>query len=249
MAVYLGYAAPGGHALIDRELYLPRSWVDVQTGAAPPESRLGWSSRPSLVHVAGRRWTIEEKFQATRTLTGLDEHQVRCWASWHRWVTLSMVAAAFLTVAAAAERHRNLTPPGQIPLTPNDHRLFSALALQPAHSCSHWLAWSHWRRRHQHRAMQCTISTKLPETHKDKNLWPEDEEQAGLDRDACRPRQFPVPGGTVPSRSQAMVSVISLSRSPGMWPPCWLTRVTAVGMFAASHAPWADGTSTWSGRT
>src|SRR5438105_889355 len=28
VAVYLGYAAPRGHALIDRELYLPRSWTD-----------------------------------------------------------------------------------------------------------------------------------------------------------------------------------------------------------------------------
>jgi SRSO17 transposase len=27
VAVYLGYAAPGGHALIDRELYLPKSWT------------------------------------------------------------------------------------------------------------------------------------------------------------------------------------------------------------------------------
>src|SRR5215470_3221117 len=28
VAVYLGHAAPRGHALIDRELYLPRSWAD-----------------------------------------------------------------------------------------------------------------------------------------------------------------------------------------------------------------------------
>jgi SRSO17 transposase len=28
VAVYLAYASRGGHALIDRELYLPRSWAD-----------------------------------------------------------------------------------------------------------------------------------------------------------------------------------------------------------------------------
>ena len=28
VAVYLGYAAPAGHALIDRELYLPKAWTD-----------------------------------------------------------------------------------------------------------------------------------------------------------------------------------------------------------------------------
>jgi SRSO17 transposase len=27
VAVYLAYAAPSGHALIDRELYLPKSWA------------------------------------------------------------------------------------------------------------------------------------------------------------------------------------------------------------------------------
>ena len=70
-----------------------------------------------LVKAAGLRWTIEENFQAGKGLTGLDEHQVRTWTSWHRWVTLAMLAAAFLTVAAASERRRNPDPDGQIPLT------------------------------------------------------------------------------------------------------------------------------------
>lgn len=33
------------------------------------------------VRVAGRRWTIEETFQAGKGLTGLDEHQVTRWTS------------------------------------------------------------------------------------------------------------------------------------------------------------------------
>ena len=41
----------------------------------------------ALVTVAGLRWTIEENFQAGKGLTGLDEHQVRRWTSWYRWVT------------------------------------------------------------------------------------------------------------------------------------------------------------------
>jgi SRSO17 transposase len=48
----------------------------------------------TLVRVAGRRWTVEEAFQAAKGLAGLDEHQVRCWTSWHRWVTLAMLAHA-----------------------------------------------------------------------------------------------------------------------------------------------------------
>ncbi len=31
----------------------------------------------TLVRIAGRRWTIEESFQTSKGLTGLDQHQVR----------------------------------------------------------------------------------------------------------------------------------------------------------------------------
>lgn len=33
-------------------------------------------------------------FAAGKGLAGLDEHQIRCWASWYRWVTLAMLALA-----------------------------------------------------------------------------------------------------------------------------------------------------------
>ena len=46
----------------------------------------------TLVRVAGRRWTVEESFQASKGLTGLDQHQVRRWTSWHRWTLLAMLA-------------------------------------------------------------------------------------------------------------------------------------------------------------
>jgi SRSO17 transposase len=106
----------------------------------------------ALVQVAGRRWTVEEDFQASKGLAGLDEHQVRRWGSWHRWVTLAMLAAAFLTITAT--RHTCQPPPGgQIPLTRNETaRLLATLILTPAHSPRHRLNWSTWRRRHQHRA-------------------------------------------------------------------------------------------------
>ena len=110
----------------------------------------------ALVKVAGLRWTIEENFQAGKGLTGLDEHQVRTWTSWHRWVTLAMLAAALLTVAAAAESRRDPGPDGQIPLTRNEiASLFTALIIKPAHDAWHRMRWSSWRRRHQHRAQTC----------------------------------------------------------------------------------------------
>ena len=89
----------------------------------------------TLVRAAGLRWTIEENFQAGKGLTGLDHHQVRSWTSWHRWVTLAMLAAAFLAIAAAAERARRPSPAGQIPLTRNEiASLFDALVNKPADS-------------------------------------------------------------------------------------------------------------------
>ena len=93
--------------------------------------------------------TVEENFQAAKELAGLDQHQVRRWASWYRWVTLAMLAAAFLTLAAAAQ---DAAPQGQIPLTRNEvSRLLSAMIVHPAGHADP-LRWSTWRRRHQYRA-------------------------------------------------------------------------------------------------
>jgi SRSO17 transposase len=113
------------------------------------------ASLPALVAVAGQRWRIEESFQAAKGLTGLDQHQVRRWTSWHRWTTLAMLAHAFLAVATAIERDTRPTPAGLIALTVNEfRRLFDALLLVAHHTITTLLAWSRWRRRHQYRARQ-----------------------------------------------------------------------------------------------
>lgn len=49
-----------------------------------------------LAAVAGLRWTIEECFQSAKGETGLDHCEVRSWRGWHRHMTLSMLALAFL---------------------------------------------------------------------------------------------------------------------------------------------------------
>jgi SRSO17 transposase len=116
-----------------------------------------WMPRPlplaTLVRVAGRRWTIEERFQTGKGLVGLDQHQVRRWRSWYRWVTLAMLAHAFLVVAALTERSCHPPPSGLIGLTCNEiQHLFAALVARPAGDLGHRLRWSVWRRRHQARA-------------------------------------------------------------------------------------------------
>jgi SRSO17 transposase len=106
-----------------------------------------------LVRVAGRRWTVEESFQAGKGLAGLDEHQVRRWTSWRRWTLLAMLAHALLAVIAAQEHTDQPTPAGLIALTCNEiRRLFATFVIEPGRSLACPQAWSHWRRRHQHRA-------------------------------------------------------------------------------------------------
>lgn len=123
----------------------------------PKRHRHRRSPRPATLHtlvaVAGQRWHIEESFQAARGLTGLDQHQVRRWRSWHRWTTLAMLAHAFLAVATAVERDTQPTPVERIALTVNKfRRLFDMLLLTNRRTTASLLAWSHWRRRHQYRA-------------------------------------------------------------------------------------------------
>ncbi|MDR0625715.1 MAG: hypothetical protein LBG11_00410 [Bifidobacteriaceae bacterium] len=59
-----------------------------------------------LVRVAGRRWRVEESFQQSKELTGLDQHQVRGWVSGQRWVTLVMLVHALLVTVAIVARAR-----------------------------------------------------------------------------------------------------------------------------------------------
>jgi SRSO17 transposase len=51
VAVYLTYAAPRGHALIDRALYLPKSWTEDDQRCADagiPQKKRGFATKPTL---------------------------------------------------------------------------------------------------------------------------------------------------------------------------------------------------------
>lgn len=103
--------------------------------------------------VAGTRRRVEESFQSSKELAGLDEHQIRRWRSWHRWTVLAMLTHAFLSVMTAAHA---ATPTSDvddlIPLTRNEIRRLFTAATAPAQTAAHALKWSRWRRRHQARA-------------------------------------------------------------------------------------------------
>lgn len=59
-------------------------------------------------------------FQAAKGQVGLDHYQVRHWTSWHRHITLAMLALAFLTALAAD------APPNR----PQIHTTSSAAAIR-----------------------------------------------------------------------------------------------------------------------
>jgi SRSO17 transposase len=63
----------------------------------PPEA-----TAKDLARAAGRRWGIEVCFECAKQQTGLDEYEVRNWDGWYRHITLSLLAAAFLTAVRIA---------------------------------------------------------------------------------------------------------------------------------------------------
>ncbi|ALC20435.1 IS701 family transposase [Streptomyces pristinaespiralis] len=101
------------------------------------------------VRVAGSRWRVEEFFQSGKGLAALDEHQDRRYPSWSRWVTLAMLAHAFLAVLRANEHEGHPSPDELIPLTCDEiQRLFITLVNRTVFDPVHRLRWSVWRRRH-----------------------------------------------------------------------------------------------------
>lgn len=52
----------------------------------------------ALAQVASTRYTVEQCIEESKGETGLDEYEVRHWHSWHRHITLSMMAHTWLAV-------------------------------------------------------------------------------------------------------------------------------------------------------
>ena len=98
----IGTASPG------RQLLARRSLAPGEKGELELAFFRCWSPRPvtlaELVAVAGARWAVEDCFAEAKNETGLDHYQVRRYRAWYRHITLSMLAHAFLAVAARPAR-------------------------------------------------------------------------------------------------------------------------------------------------
>jgi len=65
-----------------------------------------------LAQVASTRYTVEQCLEEAKGETGLDEYEVRFWHSWHRHITLSMMAHTWLASVRyqATEKKGGLSP-------------------------------------------------------------------------------------------------------------------------------------------
>jgi len=80
-------------------------WLLLRRSIAEPEEIAYYlcygpaqTSGHELIRIAGRRWVIEDCFEAAKGEVGLDEYEVRKWDGWHRHITLCLLAHAYLAV-------------------------------------------------------------------------------------------------------------------------------------------------------
>ncbi len=119
----------------------------------------------AVVKVAGTGWRIESGFSEAKDGFGLDDYQVRRWVGWHRHITLSLLAHAFVVVVRSSQRSleeisfEDLLPP----TVPEVRRLMCSLLLARSPEEATVVGWSHWRRSHQLRAKRCHHRRRDPQ--------------------------------------------------------------------------------------
>ena len=99
-----GLPGPDAWLLARRSIPAP-SDLAYYLSNAPQETPLA-----TLAEIASARWSIETTIEEAKGETGLDEYEVRHWHSWHRHITLSMMAHAWLASIRQAEGEKNPRP-------------------------------------------------------------------------------------------------------------------------------------------
>jgi SRSO17 transposase len=86
-----------------------RRWLLVRRSIDDPEEMgfyqaygPGETTAEKLVRVCQERWIVEECFAEAKGEVSLDNYEVRRWDSWHRHITLSLLAHAFLALTRRA---------------------------------------------------------------------------------------------------------------------------------------------------
>jgi SRSO17 transposase len=99
-----GLPGPDGWLLARRSLTDPTD-IAYYLSNAPKRTSL-----QTMAEVASARWSIETTIEEGKGEAGLDEYEVRYWHSWHRHITLSMMAHAWLASIRQAEGEKSARP-------------------------------------------------------------------------------------------------------------------------------------------
>jgi SRSO17 transposase len=98
-------APPWEHWLLIRRSHSKPEECASYVVFAPAETTLA-----ALARVAGRRWTIEECFEAGKQEVGLGDYEIRSWQGWYRHITLALLALAFLAALRAKLNRATAVP-------------------------------------------------------------------------------------------------------------------------------------------
>jgi SRSO17 transposase len=97
-------------------------WLLVRRGSDDPEDLAFYqaygpedTSVEELVRICRERWAIEVAFEEAKGEIGMDHYEVRKWGAWHRYVTLCLLAHAFLVVTRLAIRNEEVARKKRIP--------------------------------------------------------------------------------------------------------------------------------------
>jgi SRSO17 transposase len=110
-------------------------WLLVRRSVAKPQELAYYvvfgpaeTSRAEAVQVAGTRWAVEETIETSKGEVGLDQYEVRHWTPWYRYITLAMLAHAYLGVLRAHAQEKGGAPSA----SPFGHRSGRAGGTPPA---------------------------------------------------------------------------------------------------------------------
>jgi SRSO17 transposase len=88
-------------------------WLLTRRSLSPPHELAYYLSNAppgtpwrKLAEVASARWRVEQCFEEGKGEAGLDEYEVRYWHSWHRHMTLSLLAHSWLMHLRRQEQER-----------------------------------------------------------------------------------------------------------------------------------------------
>jgi SRSO17 transposase len=86
-------------------------WLLIRRDADDPSAERYWlaygpagTTEEELIRVCDTRWQVEECFAQAKGEVGMDQYEVRTWTAWYRFITLCLLAHAYLVVVRHAAR-------------------------------------------------------------------------------------------------------------------------------------------------